>query len=81
MSMTNTVVLTQIEHAIRQLSYDERLWLVERLVHELRRCSRDARPPSQATLAEMAADPEIQREIEEIAREFAPAELDGLEQS
>lgn len=36
--------------------------------------------PREAALAEMAADPQMQRELTQIAREFAPADMDGLEQ-
>jgi hypothetical protein len=79
--MTNSVPLAQIEREIQQLSYDEQLWLIERLVHGLRRRSRDARPAFDAALAEMAADPQIRRELDEIAQEFAVTEMDGLEQS
>ena len=76
----NSVPLTQIEHAIQQFSYDERLWLIERLIHGLRYGSKESRSPFDANLAEMAADPEIQRELANIAQEFAPTEMDGLEQ-
>ena len=31
-------------------------------------------------LAEMAADPQMRRELAEIAQEFTPTEMDGLEQ-
>lgn len=78
--MTESATLAEIENAIRHLSYDERLWLIERLVHGLRHSSRDARPAFDAALAEMAADPQIRRELAEIAQEFAGTELDGLEQ-
>ncbi len=78
--MTHSGALAQIEDAIRLLSFDERLWLLERLVHGLRHWPRGTRPAIDATLAEMAADPEIQGELAQIAREFAPAEMDGLEQ-
>jgi hypothetical protein len=54
--------LAQIENAIRELSYDERLWLIERLIHGLRK---DSRPPLDAVLAEMAADPQMRRELTE----------------
>jgi hypothetical protein len=80
MRLMSSVPLVQIEDAIRQLSYDERLWLIERLVHGLRHCSRGARPPSNTALAEMAADPEMRRELAQIAQEFTLAEMDGLEQ-
>ena len=68
--MAKSTPLAQIEHAIGKLSYDERLWLIERLVHGLRQCSREALPPLNAALAEMTADPEMQRELAEIAQEL-----------
>jgi hypothetical protein len=77
--MPNLDSLAQIEREIQQLSYDEQLWLIERLVHGLRHRSRDARPAFEAALAEMAADPDIRRELEQIAQEFAATEMDGLE--
>jgi hypothetical protein len=72
--------LARLEREIQQLSYDEQLWLIERLVHGLRQRARNVRPAFDAALAEMAADPEIRRELEEISREFAVTEMDGLEQ-
>jgi hypothetical protein len=78
--MMNSVPLARLEREIQQLSYDEQLWLLERMVHGLRQRSRDARPAFDAALAEMAADPEIRRELKEISREFAVTEMDGLEQ-
>jgi hypothetical protein len=78
--MENSVPLAEIEHAIERLSYDERLWLLERLIHGLRHCSREARPSFDAALAEMAADPQMQSELAQIAQEFAHAEVpDGLQ--
>ncbi len=77
--MPNLDSLAQIEREIQQLSYDEQLLLIERLVHALRQRSRNARPDFEAALAEMAADPDIRRELEEIAQEFAGTEMDGLE--
>jgi hypothetical protein len=76
-----TTQLAQIEQAIRQLSYDERLWLIQRLADGLRHCSRDARPPIETVLAEMAADPQMRQEMARIAEEFVPTESDGLEQT
>jgi len=75
--MANSISMTEIESAIRQLSVQERLWLIERVVHGVRA---DAGPPVAAELAEMATDPQIQRELAEINQEFGPAEMDGLEQ-
>jgi hypothetical protein len=79
--MMSLVTLAEIERATRQLSYDEHLWLIERLIHGLRQCSRDARPSCDGALAAMAADPQMRRELTQIAQEFAPTEMDGLEQA
>jgi hypothetical protein len=79
MKMANSVALAQIEQAIHQLSYDERLWLIERLLHGLRQCSTFARPQHDEALAEMAADPQMRRELAAISQEFAVTERDGLE--
>jgi len=70
--MSHSIALTQIEQATRQLSYQERLWLIERLVHGLRHCSRDAGLAFDAALVEMAADPQMRSELAQIAQEFAP---------
>ena len=78
--MTNSIPLAQIEHAIGQLSYDERLWLIERLVNGLRLSSRNGKSAKDKALAEMAADPEIQRELTQIGQEFSGSEMDGLEE-
>jgi hypothetical protein len=77
--MASSASLAQIEQATRQLSYDERLWLICRLADGLRNCSRNARPTFDAELAQMAADPEMQHELAQIEQEFGPAEMDGLE--
>jgi hypothetical protein len=37
--------------------------------------------PVEKALAAMAADPDIQRELQSIEKEFAPAAADGLEPS
>ena len=74
----NLSILSQIEERIHQLSLAEQLWLMERLAQRLR-----AQLITQTTfddaLATMAADPEIQRELQCIEEEFAPAATDGLE--
>jgi hypothetical protein len=64
--MANSISMTEIESAIRQLSVQDRLWLIERLVHSVRA---DAGPAMAAELAEMAADPQVQRELAEINQE------------
>lgn len=77
------MTLTQIEQSIDILSYDELLFLLEKLVRSLKKKSPSRILSSQKTLeqqiAMMANDPDIQRELAEIEREFAVTELDGLE--
>jgi hypothetical protein len=46
----------------------------------MRHNPRDPRPAFEDALAETAADPQVRRELAAIAEEFAPADLDGLEQ-
>jgi hypothetical protein len=74
--MHKSAAFTQIESEIPNLTHDECLRLIERLVRGLR-C--DSRPTNDTILAEMAADPQIQREMTQIAEEFLPTEMDGLE--
>jgi hypothetical protein len=73
----NFPALSQIEEHITQLSLDEQLWLMARMVQRLR-TQLVAQSPSDAQLAAMAADPEIQGELRAIAEEFAHTEADGL---
>jgi len=73
----NLSTLSQIEAHITQLSLDEQLWLIARIAQRLR-AQLVAQSPSDAQLAAMAADPEIQNELQAIAEEFASAEADGL---
>jgi hypothetical protein len=74
----NLSVLSQIEERIHQLSLAEQLWLIERLAQRLR-AQLLAQNMFEDALATMAADPEIQRELQCIEEEFAPAAADGLE--
>jgi hypothetical protein len=71
-------ILSQIEERIHQLSLTEQLWLIERLAQHLR-AQLLAPQTREEALAAMAADPDIQREIQAIEEEFAPAAADGLE--
>ena len=74
----NSSVLSQIEESINQLSLDEQLWLIEQLVHRIRENTlKQSVWDSQLTA--MAADPEIQNELQKIDEEFAVAEANGLE--
>jgi hypothetical protein len=77
--MADSTLLAAIERQVHQLSHDEQLRLIERLVHNLRKGT-PARPmPTEHDLAAMAADPAIQAELRGIANEFASTEADGLE--
>jgi hypothetical protein len=76
----NLAVLSQIEEHIHQLSLAERLWLLERLAQRLRE-QLIVQSPFEQQLAAMADDPDIQRELQRIEEEFAPAAADGLEPS
>lgn len=69
--------LSELEENISQLPLDEQLLLMERLSHRIRR-NFTAKTDMDAQLSEMASDPEIQREIQEIEREFSVTEQDGL---
>jgi hypothetical protein len=71
--------LNQIEHTFSQLSVSEQLRLIERLVHHMNEATKDNTNDLDEQLALMAADPDIQRELREIEREFSQAEADGLE--
>jgi hypothetical protein len=51
---------------------------LDRLAQDLR-IATTAKADFAATLASMAADPDIQREIHEIEQDFAAAAEDGLE--
>lgn len=77
------MTLTQMEQSIDILSYDELLYLLEKLVRSPKKKSPSRILSSQKTfeqqIAVMATDPDIQRELVEIEREFAVTELDGLE--
>jgi len=69
------------EARINHLSYQERLWLIERLARRLREdaASQSASHDWQSDIALMAADPQIQAELPAIEQEFAVTEADGLE--
>ena len=74
-----TPTLERIEADIAHLSLDEQLWLMERLVHRIRQHALHPLVIEESDLAAMAADPDIQREMQQIAAEFAVTEMDGLD--
>ena len=74
-----TTTLSQIENSISQLSLDEQLWLMERLIKSIREnAMSDARNTMEDQLAAMANDSEIQKELQAIETEFSITEADGL---
>ena len=75
--MTSSI-LSHLEERINQLSIDEQLWLVGRITQRIREHILQQNVFDQQLVA-MAADPEIQRELQKINDEFAATESDGLE--
>ena len=70
--------LEEIEEQFDELSHEDQLWLIERLVHRLRKKTTAKQTAWQKDLAAMAADPEMQRELRKIHEEFRCTEADGL---
>jgi hypothetical protein len=68
-------VTEEIENQFAELPHQTQLTVMERLIHRMR--EREQKEDA-AFEAEMAADPEIQREIREINDEFRCTEGDGL---
>jgi hypothetical protein len=65
----NLLALSQIEESINRLSLDEQLWLMEQLAHRIRENTLK-QSVWDNQLAAMAADPEIQNELQKISVEF-----------
>lgn len=74
-----TPSLSEIENEFARLSPEAQLTLLERLVHRARVAVSGHRDTWEADRSAMAADPEMQRELNRINAEFAAAEADGLE--
>jgi hypothetical protein len=72
-----SAALVEIENRLPRLSEEEKRLLIRELAQQL--TSRDSALSFETHLAAMAADPDIQREIEAINREFSGTEMDGLE--
>ena len=75
----NQTMLSQIEDTFNKLSISEQLRLIERLVHQVHQNTLRQTNKFDDQLSLMAADPEIQQELQRIEQEFAYAEADGLE--
>ena len=63
--------LLDLEKQITNLTHEDKLWLLERLASTLQK-------DVGSDLDEMAADPDIQRELSAIDVEFRLTEEDGL---
>ena len=69
----------EIERSIHTLSFDEKLWLMERIAQHLRSKTHTFEPLiRESQLADMANDPEMQAELNAINAEFLVTEMDGL---
>ncbi len=74
-----TPALTDIESEFARLSPEAQLGLLERLIHRARVAVSGRRDTWEADLSAMAADPEMQRELNGMKAEFGVTEADGLE--
>lgn len=72
-------IVSQIEDSFNRLSVPEQRRLIERLVHRIHQNTLKDENDLANQLALMAADPEIQSELQKIKREFACAEADGFQ--
>lgn len=66
----NPSLVSQIEVSINQLPLNEQLRLIERITQHIRE-TMVVRKPLEDQLAAMAADPEIQNELQNIHKEFS----------
>ncbi len=76
--MSALSLLNELEENIRRLPLDDQLLLIERVSHRIRTDISD-KMDIDAQLSEMAADPEIQKELQDIEQEFTATEQDGLD--
>ena len=70
--------LSQIEERFSKLPISEQRVLIDRLVRRFNEQTSNQNKDVDDQLAQMAADPDIQREVQEIEREFAVTDSDGL---
>ncbi len=69
--------ISRLEKEITRLPSEEQRWLVDRLTHRLRSSPRLAET-NENSLAAMAADSEVIRELRTIDEDFRATESDGL---
>lgn len=67
--MSAPYLLNELEENIRHLSLGDQLLLIERVSHRIR-TDISGKTDIDAQLSKMAADPEIQKELQEIEQEF-----------
>lgn len=75
--MSEPSAVQDLEEKIGRLSTEEQLQLVDRVSHRIRAVN-TSNKDIDAQLVELAADPEIQRELRDIENEFSSTEGDGL---
>ena len=71
--------VSQIEKNIGMLPRNDQLFLIERIIHRLRKKDKVEGNNIERQLVAMASDPNIREELKKINEEFAAVELDGLE--
>ena len=74
----NQTAIKQIERSIFALPEAEQHRLISRLAGTLRKRA-ERENDFDAKLLEMASDPQIQRELKDIERDFRVTEFDGLD--
>ena len=74
-------VIDNIEKQFVELPRQIQFGVLERLIHLMGQSPSEDERALSAAAAEMAADPQIQREIADINREFRTTEMDGLSKS
>ena len=73
----NQTALSEIENSILQLPVDEQLLLISRVAEKLRG-KIESDEDFETSLAKMANDENIRRELKEIEEDFRQTEFDGL---
>ena len=71
--MSAPSLLNELEENIRRLPLDDQLLLIERVSHRIRN-DISVKMDIDTQLSKMAADPEIQKELQEIEQEFSATE-------
>lgn len=72
----NATALSQLEERIHELSFAEQLWLIERVAQRIRE-QLGVQNALEHQLILMAADPDVQQELQRIEEQFTPVAADG----